>query len=241
MGITVVSIAADKLRVGGVTDVHHVQSPGARLGAHGIQESRGLIDHNIVGGAKLSVNHVGLVLDAEVNMTVGGDVVVLHGVSAVRSRGSRQLMQIEHLHAMIRGLRTNVDDTLVHLHVSPAGGDSLSGDVAHHHGVQRISHIHERRSIRAASHHILVARLVGPAPDVISITMAIQIGQGDEGKKVNARASVFTSEAINALGGTGRCGVANESSLLLGLPAQTLLLHITIHLWRVVLAVGLQA
>ena len=47
----IIRVAPHELRVGGGADVNDVQPTRAGLGAHRIQEARGLIDDDVVGGA----------------------------------------------------------------------------------------------------------------------------------------------------------------------------------------------
>jgi hypothetical protein len=133
-----------------------------------------------------------------------------------------------YLHAVVSGLGPDVHEALVHLHVSPAGGLRLRGDVAQHHGVQGVRHVDERRGVLAASNHVLISRLVRPAPDVVPVPVAVQIGQGHEGQQVDARAGVLARESVHAGRGARGGGGADDPGLLLGLPAQPLLLHVAV-------------
>ena len=121
--------------------------------AHGVGETRLLVDRQVVGAGDLGVDGVGL---------EGGRV----GGVDVPEPG-----HVEDLHAVLaRVVRDHQGVIPQHLHVAPGVPPAALGlgELAQIDRLSGVGDIHERGPLRAAYHGVLATGVgVGPAPDVV--------------------------------------------------------------------------
>jgi hypothetical protein len=112
----------NELRVSRVVNVNNMKSASTGLCSDSIEISRLLIDDNVVRGSKLFIDSG---RGESLNRMNSSAIAI--GRGAIFLGEGCQFMKIEHLHAMVLGLRSNVNMSLEDFHISPAGSNSLGG------------------------------------------------------------------------------------------------------------------